>query len=101
MTNSRSQSLYYMDFGNSRETRQIILSTIGKIKQPDSKHYRTAETLPKVTDEFGELLKASETADNTPSCSLNEAQTKQDLSINSALANAVPVMAIVSRGDII
>jgi PRTRC genetic system ThiF family protein len=76
-----------MDFGNSRETGQVILSTIGKIKQPDSKQYRTAETLPMVTDEFGELLKASETTDNTPSCSLAEALTKQDLFINSALAN--------------
>src|ERR1700712_2475126 len=87
MSNSRSQPLYYMDFGNSRETGQVILSTIGKIKQPDSKQYRTAETLPMVTDEFGELLKASETTDNTPSCSLAEALTKQDLFINSALTN--------------
>jgi PRTRC genetic system ThiF family protein len=87
MGNSRSQPQYYMDFGNSRETGQVILSTIGKIKQPDSKQYRTAESLPMVTDEFGELLKASETADNTPSCSLAEALTKQDLFINSALAN--------------
>ncbi|MDB5004364.1 MAG: system ThiF family protein [Mucilaginibacter sp.] len=87
MSNSRSQPLYYMDFGNSRETGQVILSTIAKIKQPDSKQYRTAETLPMVTDEFGELLKASETTDNTPSCSLADALTKQDLFINSALAN--------------
>jgi len=76
-----------MDFGNSRETGQVILSTIGKIAQPVSKQYRTVEALPMVTDEFGELLLASETNDNTPSCSLAEALTKQDLFINSALAN--------------
>jgi PRTRC genetic system ThiF family protein len=87
MGNSRSQPLYYMDFGNSRETGQVILSTIGKIKQPESKQYRTADTLPMVTDEFGELLSASEAGDNTPSCSLAEALTKQDLFINAALAN--------------
>lgn len=87
MGNYRSQPLYYMDFGNSRETGQVILSTIGKIKQPESKQYRTVETLPMVTDEFGELLQASEATDNTPSCSLAEALTKQDLFINSALAN--------------
>ena len=87
VSNSRSQPLYYMDFGNSRETGQVILSTIGKIKQPESKQYRTIETLPMVTDEFGELLSASEAGDNTPSCSLAEALTKQDLFINSALAN--------------
>jgi PRTRC genetic system ThiF family protein len=87
MNNSRSQPLYYMDFGNSRETGQVILSTIGKISQPVSKQFRTVETLPMVTDEFGELLLASEGTDNTPSCSLAEALTKQDLFINSALAN--------------
>ncbi len=87
MNNNRSQPLYYMDFGNSRETGQVILSTIGKISQPVSKQYRTVDTLPMVMDEFGELLIASETTDNTPSCSLAEALTKQDLFINSALAN--------------
>ncbi|MES2278660.1 MAG: PRTRC system ThiF family protein [Bacteroidota bacterium] len=87
MNNGRSQPIYYIDFGNSRDTGQVILSTIGKVKQPDSNQYRTADTLPMVTDEFGDLLKASETTDNTPSCSLAEALTKQDLFINSALVN--------------
>jgi len=87
MGNSRNQPLYYMDFGNSRETGQVILSTVGKIAQPVSKQYRTMEALPMVTDEFGELLLASETGDQTPSCSLAEALTKQDLFINSVLAN--------------
>lgn len=87
MGNSRSQPLYYMDFGNGRETGQVILSTIGKITQPVSKQYRTIEAMPMVIDEFGDLLKASEANDNTPSCSLAEALTKQDLFINSALAN--------------
>jgi len=87
MGNSRSQPLYYVDFGNSRDTGQVVLSTISKISQPASKQYRTVEQLPMVMDEFGELLSASETSDNTPSCSLAEALTKQDLFINSALAN--------------
>jgi len=87
MGNRRDQPLYYMDFGNSRETGQVILSTIGKIPQPVSKQYRTVDALPMVTDEFGDLLNASESVDNTPSCSLAEALTKQDLFINSALAN--------------
>ncbi len=42
--------------------------------------------LPYVTEEFGELLLQSETEDDTPSCSLAEAFEKQDLYINSALA---------------
>jgi riboflavin biosynthesis pyrimidine reductase len=49
--------------------------------------YRPVEQLPLVTDEFKDLLNASELSDNTPSCSLAEALTKQDLFINSALAN--------------
>ncbi|GAB3511758.1 ubiquitin-activating E1 family protein [Emticicia fontis] len=77
---------YWMDFGNSQYTGQVILSTIGKIKQPKSEKYTAIEVLPMITDEFGELLKQSESADNTPSCSLAEALTKQDLFINSSLA---------------
>jgi len=44
------------------------------------------ETLPFVTDEFGELLRQSEANTEDPSCSLAEALEKQDLFINSALA---------------
>ncbi|GAA3989777.1 PRTRC system ThiF family protein [Mucilaginibacter dorajii] len=83
----RNKPVYYMDFGNSRFSGQVILSTIGKVPQPEMKKYQTVETLPMVTDEFKDLLMASESADKTPSCSLAEALTKQDLFINSALAN--------------
>lgn len=78
---------YWMDFGNGKDTGQVVLSTIGKIRQPKSERYETAESLPWVTDEFGELLKQSETHSDTPSCSLAEALEKQDLFINSTLAN--------------
>jgi PRTRC genetic system ThiF family protein len=83
----RNRVRYWMDFGNSRSSGQVILSTLEKIKQPASKLYRPVEILPLVTDEFKELLSASEQADHTPSCSLAEALTRQDLFINSALAN--------------
>lgn len=76
-----------MDFGNSHSSGQVILSTLEKIRQPASDNYQTKETLPLVTDEFKELLNTSEQGDQTPSCSLAEALTKQDLFINSALAN--------------
>lgn len=80
------RSRYWMDFGNSQNTGQVILSTVGEIRQPKSDKYETVASLPFVTEEFGELLKASEAADDTPSCSLAEALEKQDLYINSALA---------------
>lgn len=82
----RNKCKYWMDFGNSQFTGQVLLSTIGNIKQPNSEKYETVENLPFITEEFGELLKVSEVEDDTPSCSLAEALEKQDLFINSTLA---------------
>ncbi|RYJ44244.1 PRTRC system ThiF family protein [Flavobacterium beibuense] len=76
---------YWMDFGNAKDTGQVILSSIGNIEQPKSKLYDTVERLPFVTDEFKELLLREEDGD-LPSCSLAEALEKQELFINSALA---------------
>ncbi|WP_133441138.1 PRTRC system ThiF family protein [Chryseobacterium salivictor] len=82
----RNQCKYWMDFGNSQYSGQVLLSTIGNIKQPSSDKYEAVVNLPFVTEEFGELLKISELEDDTPSCSLAEALEKQDLYINSTLA---------------
>jgi PRTRC genetic system ThiF family protein len=82
----RDRPLYWIDYGNSRVSGQVILSSLEKIKQPTSEQYQPIDTLPLVTDEFKELLQSGE-ADTTPSCSLAEALAKQDLFINSALAN--------------
>ena len=82
----RNQCKYWMDFGNSQFTGQVLLSTIGNIKQPNSEKYDTVVNLPFITEEFGELLKVSEAEDNSPSCSLAKALEKQDLFINSTLA---------------
>ncbi|SEO79079.1 PRTRC system ThiF family protein [Mucilaginibacter sp. OK283] len=87
MPNHRNRPVYWMDFGNSRDTGQVLIATVGAVKQPESKKYNPVGKLPLVTEEFKELLISSEQADNTPSCSLAEALTKQDLFINSALAN--------------
>ena len=83
---NREEPKYWLDFGNSQHTGQVILSTIGSINQPDSEKYEAVASLPMVTDEFGELLKQSEQTDDTPSCSLAEALEKQDLYINATLA---------------
>lgn len=82
---TRSRTYYWMDFGNSRHTGQVLLSTVSKVVQPTSKSYRVVEELPMVTDEFKELLEA-QNDDSEPSCSLAEALEKQDLFINSTLA---------------
>lgn len=82
----RDMPKYWMDFGNSNSTGQVLLSTVGEIPQPNSEKFETVESLPFVTEEFADLLKELETADDTPSCSVAEALEKQDLYINSALA---------------
>ena len=75
---------YWMDLGNSKSTGQVIMGSNGKIKQP-AKSKGTVATLKSVTDIYPNLEKF-EKADDTPSCSLAEALTKQDLFINSTLA---------------
>jgi PRTRC genetic system ThiF family protein len=81
----RNRPRYWMDFGNSHHIGQVLLSTIGDVKQPKSDKYEVVASLPFITEEFGDLLKQSEEADDIPSCSLAEALEKQDLYINSAL----------------
>jgi PRTRC genetic system ThiF family protein len=82
----RGRAKYWMDFGNTKDAGQVILSTIEDIAQPNSELYHPVGKLPTVTEEFKDLLMASEQSDNTPSCSLAEALSRQDLFINSALA---------------
>ncbi len=83
---SRDKPLYWCDFGNGQYTGQVVLATVGEIKQPASKKYEPVGSLPFVTEEFRSLLQRADES-NMPSCSLAEALIKQDLFINSALAN--------------
>jgi PRTRC genetic system ThiF family protein len=83
----RNKPLYWMDLGNSKDTGQVVLSTIGELKQPKSEKFAPVGNLPFVTDMFKGLLENADATDDTPSCSLAEALTKQDLFINSTLAN--------------
>jgi PRTRC genetic system ThiF family protein len=65
VTYMHNRPLYWMDFGNSKDTGQVILSTLTKIEQPESKKFNVVESLPLVTAEFRELLECSENTDNT------------------------------------
>ncbi len=77
--------LYWMDFGNTQDTGQVVLGTVPKkIKQLTSKLYETVESL-KVITRYVKYAKVKE-KDSGPSCSLAEALEKQDLFINSTLA---------------
>lgn len=75
-THSTTQ-LYWLDFGNSNNSGQVILGTL----------FNSEVKLP-CFDEWASDYKAPKKSKNTPSCSLAEALDKQDLLINSSLANS-------------
>lgn len=81
---SETKNYYWMDLGNTKSCGQIVLSTRNKIEQP-CKTKNTIDYLPNII-ELHPDLKKHEDKDNTPSCSLAEALEKQDLFINSLLA---------------
>lgn len=83
----RDKGRYWLDLGNTKFSGQGILSTIGKIDQPTSKTYKTFETLPSIIEEYGTVMQNLEQEDDTPSCSLAESLSKQDLFINSTIAH--------------
>lgn len=78
------RAIYWLDLGNTQKTGQAIMGTIAKVKQPKS-DYVTNGTLPTVIKKFPQIKKIKE-SDQGPSCSLAEALKKQDLYINSTLA---------------
>ena len=79
------QLIYWLDFGNTVNSGQVILGTFGKIAQPKSKKFNPVGKLPCITERF-DLTKVDE-KNMGPSCSLAEAIEKQDLFINSTIAN--------------
>jgi len=83
----RDKGRYWLDLGNTKFSGQGILSTIGKIEQPTSKKFNTVDTLPSIIQEYGTAMQTSEQEDDTPSCSMAESLAKQDLFINSTIAN--------------
>lgn len=77
--------LYWLDFGNAQSSGQVVLGTVPKsIRQPKSREYETVGSL-KVITRYVKYARVKE-QDSGPSCSLAEALEKQDLFINSTLA---------------
>lgn len=68
---------YWLDFGNTNNTGQAILGTL----------WHTPVEMP-TFDKWAAQYKKPKEEPNVPSCSLAEALEKQDLLINSFLANA-------------
>lgn len=81
----RSQ-LYWLDFGNNETKGQVILGTCSKYKDKSIKFklYKNISVLPKCTDIFN--YKSIKEHDTGPSCSVAESINRQDMFINSTLA---------------
>lgn len=76
---------YWLDFGNLANTGQVVLGTVGRSFKQNTKKDDCEGYLRDVTEMFD--LAAVDDKNNGPSCSLAEALSKQDLFINSTLAN--------------
>jgi PRTRC genetic system ThiF family protein len=86
-----TEKLYWLDFGNTNNTGQAILGTLFKQEQNEDEEVVVNEdNVPHLPcfDEWASLYAPPKPSENTPSCSLAEALEKQDLLINSSLANA-------------
>lgn len=78
------RTYYWIDFGNTATTGQVVLgSAFKQIPQPDVKG--EYEGYLKCITEMFDLTNVNE-SDSGPSCSLAEALSKQDLFVNSTLA---------------
>lgn len=78
------RSFYWLDYGNTLNSGQVVLGSVFDITQPKGKRNCIGK-LRTVTEMF-DLSQVNEKKSG-PSCSLAEALSKQDLFINSTLAN--------------
>jgi len=80
-TDHRSQ-FYWLDFGNSKDYGQYVLSSLYKIDQPKGDYF--VGKLKTVFELFGKMKEDK----SEPSCSMLESLSKQDLFINLQLATS-------------
>lgn len=78
----QNKSLYWIDCGNLKFTGQVIMGS-QKIKQPEQVNYETTDKLKTILDLYPDL----KDVENVPSCSVSESLSRQDLLINSFIAN--------------
>ena len=99
-TEPQFRPLYWLDFGNMQKSGQVILGTIQEVEQPILKDFEVVSCLPTIADEFDLTIVKDE--NSGPSCSLAEALTKQDLFINSTLAQlgSALLWKLISTGSV-
>lgn len=87
-TRPYSNTLYWIDLGNTQDAGQFIIGTCQPIQQPkNSETLNAIGTLPNIFEKFPEF-ETQKVKDKGPSCSLAEALEKQDLFVNSFLVQA-------------
>ena len=96
----RTRAYYWLDFGNTADSGQVVLGTVNPIEQPRSKKFEVVKELPCVDKLFD--LTAVDEKESGPSCSLAEALTKQDLFINSTLSQlgCDLLWKLISKGSV-
>ena len=82
------QRFYWMDFGNSRDSGQIILGS-EKIPQPKEEegYPKSIAKLKNVVELYPDIDKFDITEEQGPSCSTQQALNRQDLFINTTIAD--------------
>lgn len=83
-TDDFDRPYYWMDFGNAMDYGQIVLGS-KIIKQPHTEEFEQVNLLPSLFRLYPQMKKQKD-IDSGPSCSIAEAIKKQDLFVNSILA---------------
>ncbi|MFA6057268.1 MAG: PRTRC system ThiF family protein [Taibaiella sp.] len=81
------QPYYWMDFGNTMDRGQMVIGTVMPVPQPKSEKYDCVRSLSTVDKLHPDIFRDNKNDDQGPSCSLAEALHKQDLFVNTNLAN--------------
>lgn len=97
LKNWLKEASYWLDFGNARSTGQVILGTNGKVTpramsatvaefedKCEGREF-AAQELPTVLDLYPDIEASDD--DSEPSCSMAESLARQDLYMNSTLAD--------------
>jgi len=78
----------WLDIGNTKSTGQGIIGSIGYRQQPQppADNIATVERLPTVIDLYPDISEHDSGEEAAPSCSVEEALTRQDLFINKSIS---------------
>lgn len=86
-TRPYNKLFYWMDYGNTMSNGQVVIGTINPVTQPKESEFSCKKDLPTIDELHPDIFKDNPNDDQGPSCSLAEALQKQDLFINTNLAN--------------